>query len=137
MVTAGEYADLQQFYSHQMQLLDHGQTDEWSNTFTADGTFAVGEETMSGLSAIAEAAAAAAAGFEARGIIRRHWVGMLIADRTDTGVQARAYAVVIETPSPGGVPVISRSTIFEDHLVQRDGVWQVTDRRVCRDGVDA
>lgn len=137
MVTAGDYLELQQFYSRQMQLLDCGQTEEWSQTFTRDGIFAVGDQITTGSRDISQAAAAAAAGFESRGIVRRHWVSMLIADKVDDGVQVRAYAVVIETPSSGGAPAITRSTVFDDLLVEESGRWKVSRRQVRRDGVDS
>lgn len=136
MVTSTEYSDIQQFYARQMQLLDCGHTEEWASTFAEDGTFTVGDSTTKGRGAISGAAAAVSKDFAERGVSRRHWLGMLIADTAGQGVHVQAYALVIETPSGNGDPHVTRSTTFDDQLVRQAASWEVVQRVVLRDGLD-
>lgn len=134
-VEADVYYQIQQFYAHQMQLLDRGATQEWANTFTEDGVFAANAqpEPATGRSVIATGAARASADFAAKGIQRRHWLGMVSATARDDGtVQAQAYALVLTTPK-GGQAAIGVSTTMDDILVRENGEWKVRRRDVSRD----
>jgi hypothetical protein len=137
-VPAGLYQDIQNFYAQQMQSLDEGATSQWAATFTDDGEFAAGglPEPVRGRAAIEAGAREVAAGFEASGTRRRHWLGMLaVTPGPGDSVLARAYALVLEIP-PGGDVVARRSTVCDDELVPADGGWLVRRRRVTRDGLD-
>ncbi len=132
---AGLYQQVQQFYAQQMFLLDSGRVDEWAATFTEDGVFAANAhpEPAAGRAVIAEAARRATEDYAARGVQRRHWLGMVsVEPRGEGAVFARCYALVIETPR-GGQAAIRVSTLCEDLLVDQDGGWLVQDRRVTRD----
>lgn len=135
-VTAQTYAEITEFYAQQMQLLDSGHTDEWAATFTQDGVFAANAhpEPARTRAVIAAGAAQAAADFAAKGIQRRHWLGMIAAsDLPDGTVNARCYALVIVTPK-GGKPTIGASTTCDDVLVRDDdGSFKVQLREVFRD----
>lgn len=130
------HLEVQQFYARQMHLLDAGQTEAWAHTFVEDGVFAVDDRVVSGIANIAEAAAITAEDFAARGIIRRHWLGMLAVTELPGGFRARSYALVLEV-LPGGEVIPRRSTVCIDHLGRTDLGWKVVHRQVCRDGAPA
>lgn len=133
--TATLYQEIQQFYAQQMHLLDDGRAQEWSLTFTEDGVFGANAhpQAFEGREAIADSAGRACADYAARGVQRRHWLGMVsVEDRGGDAAYARCYALVLETER-GGAPVIRASTSCEDRLVRVDGQWLVQDRRVTRD----
>ncbi|MDT0549858.1 MULTISPECIES: nuclear transport factor 2 family protein [Streptomyces] len=131
-------AEIQQFYARQMQLLDDGEAEAWAETFAEDGVFAANAhpEPFTGRPAIAAGARRATDDFAARGIRRRHWLGMLSLEPKDEHtVFVRSYAQVIET-ARGGQSALRASTTCADLLVRRDGRWLVLDRRIHRDDLD-
>lgn len=135
--SADLYSDIQRFYAFQMQLLDDGKVEEWSETFTDDGVFAVNSRPGStiGRAAICAAARHTVEQLAADRIIRRHWLGMLVTeDRPDGTVSVRSYAPLLETPV-GGSTRLLMSTVCEDVLVRVGEGWQVRERQVLRDGV--
>jgi hypothetical protein len=67
-----------------------------------------------------QAAQEIAKDFSAKGITRRHWLGMLDLDpRRDGSLFVRSYAQVLETPR-GGATALRMSTVCED-LLCHDG----------------
>ncbi|MGI5455128.1 nuclear transport factor 2 family protein [Streptomyces sp. CA-249302] len=132
---AALYQQVQQFYARQMQLLDDGRVAEWALTFTEDGVFAANAhpEPAAGRAAITAAAAKATEEYAAKGVQRRHWLGMVsVEPGTRNRVNARCYALVIETPR-GGQAAIRVSTLCEDRLVHDGADWLVEHRQVTRD----
>ena len=73
------YQQVQGFYADQMQLLDRGAAEEWAQTFTEDGVFAANAhpEPTRGRAAIAAAARTTSDDLAAKGVRRRHWLGMV------------------------------------------------------------
>ncbi|MFJ5233551.1 nuclear transport factor 2 family protein [Kitasatospora sp. NPDC088391] len=133
--TAELYFQVQQFYAHQMQLLDSGRVREWAETFTEDGVFAANAhpEPAVGRAGITTAAQAATDAYAAKGIQRRHWLGMVTVEpRGEDAAFGRCYAVVVETPK-GGQAAIRVSTLCEDTLVRENGRWLVQHRQITRD----
>ncbi len=129
------YQRVQQFYAHQMQLLDDGSVEEWAKTFTEDGTFAANAHPAptTGRAAIASAAGQAVAELKRAGLVRRHWLGMItVGSRPDDTLLARCYALVISTPK-GGQSGVHVSTVCEDVLVRNGDELLVRERRVARD----
>lgn len=129
------YHQIQQFYAKQMQLLDEGQVTGWAASFTEDGVFAVNAhpEPACGRTAICEAAQKTVKDLSAKGLVRRHWLGMLTLDpRVDGSVFARSYAQILETPC-GGPTVLRMSTVCEDLLLHDGEQWLVRNRQVWRD----
>nr|AEM44306.1 hydroxylacyl-CoA dehydrogenase [uncultured bacterium] len=135
-VSAAElYFQIQQFYAHQMQLLDDGRAEDWALTFTEDGVFAANAhpEPAAGRAVISAAARKATDEYAANGVQRRHWLGMVsVEQRGEDEVFARCYALVIETPR-GGQAALRVSTRCDDRLVRQDGRWLVKNRQVTRD----
>ncbi|WP_308457912.1 nuclear transport factor 2 family protein [Streptomyces sp. SM11] len=129
------YSEVSHFYARQMQTLDDGRTEEWANTFTVDGVFALhgGHDKATGRPALAASSARARAALTEQGITHRHWLGMLtVTPRPDGSVAARCYALVIAT-ARGGMPTVHRSTVCEDVLVREKTGWLVRERQVTRD----
>ncbi|MEU2287214.1 nuclear transport factor 2 family protein [Streptomyces sp. NPDC013178] len=134
----GLYLEVQQFYAHQMQLLDDRACDEWAATFTPEGVFAANglPAPAKGRQTIAAAARAAGERLAAEGLVHRHWLGMLtVLPQPDGTVSARSYALVIQTRiGGGGTAELHRSTLCEDRLVRgEDGSLLVLERKVTRD----
>lgn len=129
------YSEVQNFYGHQMRLLDEAAVDDWANTFTEDGEFAADAhpEPSRGRTAIASGARQATSQLAAKGIQRRHWLGMLdVTGNSDGTIQARTYALILETPQ-GGKPSTQLSCTCDDLLVREAGRLLVRHRRVHRD----
>ncbi|MFG2718544.1 nuclear transport factor 2 family protein [Streptomyces sp. NPDC048416] len=129
------HAQIQQFYAGQMQLLDSGRAEDWADTFTEDGVFAANAhpQPAEGRAGIAAAARKATDDYAANKIQRRHWLGMVNAERRGPDeVFAQCYAIVIETPR-GGQAKLHVSTRCDDLLVRVEGRWQVKHRQVYRD----
>lgn len=135
-VTGETYAQILQFYAHHMQLLDAGAADEWASGFTEDGIFAqnVKPEPWRGRDMIATHMRRGVGRLAERGLVRRHWFGMVVVDSQDEDtVQTRYYAVVFETPR-GGKASVYLSTTGADLLVRQDGRWLIKRRDVAHDG---
>lgn len=131
------HAEIERFYAAQMQLLDRGAVKDWADTFTEDGTFAASglPAPVRGRDTIATSAGRAFEERTARGVVHRHWLGMLVVDpspASDDVVRARSYALVIEVPV-GGAPALHRSTVCDDVLIRDGDRWLVRERLVTRD----
>jgi 3-phenylpropionate/cinnamic acid dioxygenase small subunit len=135
----GLYAEVQQFYARQMQLLDSGDGLAWGQTFTADGVFEASGAPgpVQGREAISTAAQDVVDQFAAAAISRRHLISMLTVDPLEDGtVRARSYALVLEIPDGREAAVQSFSTC-DDVLASEDGRWLVRARRVTREDAGA
>jgi hypothetical protein len=131
------YYQIQHFYATQLHYLDSGEIDKWVMTFTQDGVFAMNSQPQParGRAAIGKAAGKAAEDLARRGVVQRHWLGMLALDpHPDGTVRTRSYALVTETPR-GGHAALKLSAVCEDVLVQGDMGWLVRERQVRRDGL--
>ncbi|MFY4723613.1 nuclear transport factor 2 family protein [Streptomyces sp. LaBMicrA B280] len=129
------YAQVQQFYAHQMQLLDLGECERWAATFTEDATFEVPTlpEPVAGRAALAAATGRTAAQLAASGIRHRHFIGMFdVGEQPDGTVHVRSYAIVYASPV-GGAPQVHRVCVCDDVLVRVAGGLQVAARLVTRD----
>ncbi len=133
---AALYAEIQQFYARQMQMLDGGDADAWADTFTEDGVFAANAHPQPavGRETIRVAATKVKAQHAEEGLQVRHWLGMVeVTEQPDGTVLARSYALIINTPR-GGQAVVGLSTTCDDVLVRDgEGGWLVANRQVVRD----
>jgi 3-phenylpropionate/cinnamic acid dioxygenase small subunit len=135
-VGAETYAQILQFYAHHMQLLDNAEAEDWADGFTDDGVFGqnVKPEPTRGRDTIAASMRRGVDRLAGRGVQRRHWLSMVVADEaTDGSVRTRYYAVVFETPL-GGKASVYLSTTGEDTLVRQDGRWRIRHRVINHDG---
>jgi|UniRef100_A0AAU3HNM3 3-phenylpropionate/cinnamic acid dioxygenase small subunit len=129
------HAEAQQFYAHQMQLLDLGEAERWAGTFTEDATFAVPTlpEPVRGRAGLVAATRRTAAGLAAAEQRHRHFIGMLdVRPRPDGAVDVRSYAIVYASQI-GGESQVHRVCVCEDVLVRQDGELRVFARTVTRD----
>ncbi|MEU5811755.1 MULTISPECIES: nuclear transport factor 2 family protein [unclassified Streptomyces] len=129
------YAEVQQFYARQMQLLDLGEAEGWAGTFTEDALFDVPTlpEPARGRAALAAACDRSAAQLAQAGLRHRHFMGMFdVAERADGAVAVRSYAIVYES-AVGGSSRVHRVCVCEDVLVRSGGALRVASRRVTRD----
>jgi actinorhodin biosynthesis protein ActVIA len=129
------YAEVQQFYAHQMHLLDEGRIEEFAATFTPDGSHqpspnkppAHGREHI--VAAILE--------FDERyrddPVVRRHWFNMLtVAPDGAHSVHTAFYGLVVAT-RPGVPPTIPTSCFVHDELHRENGELFVRSRRIDHD----
>ncbi|MFF4173878.1 nuclear transport factor 2 family protein [Streptomyces sp. NPDC001744] len=134
--SAALHAEVQQFYAHQMQLLDLAEAERWAATFTEDATFAVPTlpEPVRGRAGLVAATTRSHAELAAAGQRHRHFMGMLdVRPRPDGAVDVRSYAVVYASEI-GGASRVHRVCVCEDVLVRgEDGGLRVSARTVTRD----
>ncbi|MEV6175015.1 nuclear transport factor 2 family protein [Streptomyces sp. NPDC051954] len=133
--SAALHAEAQQFYAHQMQLLDLGEAEQWAQTFTEDATFDVPTlpEPVRGHAGLVAATRRSAAELAAAGQRHRHFLGMLdVRPRPDGGLDVRSYAIVYASQI-GGESRVHRVCVCEDVLLREDGRLRVSARRVTRD----
>ncbi|MFB7257542.1 nuclear transport factor 2 family protein [Streptomyces nojiriensis] len=133
---AALHAEVQQFYAHQMQLLDLAEAKRWAATFTEDATFAVPTlpEPVRGRAGLIAATTHSHAELAAAGQRHRHFMGMLdVRPRPDGAVDVRSYAIVYASEI-GGESRVHRVCVCEDVLVRAEGgELQVSARSVTRD----
>ncbi|MDL5205398.1 nuclear transport factor 2 family protein [Streptomyces sp. ALI-76-A] len=129
------YAQVQQFYSHQMQLFDAHDAERWAATFTEDAVFDVPtlDEPVRGRADLAANVLRNKAQQEHGGRQLRHWIGMLdVRSRRDDELRTRCYALVYVTER-GGSSKLLRVCVMEDVLVRARGTWLTRHRVVTRD----
>jgi hypothetical protein len=129
------YAQVQEFYAHQMRILDAHDTERWAGTFTEDALVELPSlpEPMPVRTALAHYARAGAARQRQAGHRLDHWVGMLdVQPQTDGSLHTRCSALVYVTPGGGSAKAL-HVCVMEDVLVRADGEWRTAHRRVTRD----
>ncbi|MEV7727326.1 nuclear transport factor 2 family protein [Streptomyces sp. NPDC087917] len=129
------YAQVQQFYSRQMQLFDSFEAEPWALTFTEDAVFDVPTlpAPVVGRAALASNVRRNEQNQAAAGEQMRHWLGMLdVRQRPDGSLETRSYALVYLTVR-GGESTVHRVCVMEDVLVRASNGWQVSHRLVTRD----
>ncbi|OIJ89722.1 nuclear transport factor 2 family protein [Streptomyces colonosanans] len=130
------YAQVQQFYAHQMQLLDSFDAERWADTFTEDAVFDLPalERPVRGRAELAAAVRRTKERQERNREQQRHWVGMLqVQPQPDGTLGTRYYALIYVTPD-GGASTVMRMCVIEDVLVPYLGEWRACSRRVTFDG---
>ena len=138
-VSAQLYAEVQQFYARQMNLIEGADADPdaWAETFTEDAVFASpGPQPMEvGREAIRASVQGTVDSFAAQRLDFRHWFGMIdVTEGPDGDLRTRYYALGWATPA-GGALSARGSLVCHDHLVRgEDGGWRVRERRLSADG---
>ncbi|MWA08023.1 nuclear transport factor 2 family protein [Streptomyces sp. BA2] len=136
------YAQVQEFYARQMNLLDGSTADPvaWSRTFTEDAVLGSNFQDApdTGQPAILRSMREALAHIAAQGTGDfRHWLAMLdVQPQADGSVRTRYYGLAMATP-PGGSLRIRGHVLCHDELVRRAGRWLVRRRHLEADGVPA
>ncbi|MFD0342990.1 nuclear transport factor 2 family protein [Streptomyces sp. NPDC127117] len=129
------YAEVQQFYAHQMQLFDSFAAQEWAGTFTPDAVFDVPTlpQPVRGREELAANVRRNKETQARSGEQLRHWLGMVDVQPQPNGtLRTRAYALVYLTPK-GGEARVHRVCVMEDTLARSRGDWRVVHRLVTRD----
>ncbi|MET7622268.1 nuclear transport factor 2 family protein [Streptomyces sp. NPDC005408] len=129
------YAQVQQFYAQQMQLLDSGEAEQWAATFTVDARFDVPTlpEPVHGRAGLITAARRSADALAAASERHRHFIGMLdVSERADGVLDVRAYTIVYASRIGGGSRV-HRVCVCTDVLVRSGDELHVRTRTVTRD----
>lgn len=137
-VSAETYAQILQFYAQHMRKIDEGAAEDWAADFTEDGVFAqnVKPDPWQGREFIATSMRRGIDRLASKGLVRRHWFGMVSAySQEDGSAYTRYCAVVFETPQ-GGKSSVYLSTTGEDVLVHKGGRWLVLHRRIAHDGTE-
>jgi 3-phenylpropionate/cinnamic acid dioxygenase small subunit len=132
---AALYAEAQQFYAYQMQILDAHDTEGWAGTCTEDAVFELPSlpEPVRARAGLARYVRAGAERQRRAGSRLHHWVGMLdVQPQADGSLHTRCSALVYVTPSGGGSKVLY-VCVMEDVLVRTRGQWRIAHRRVTRD----
>ncbi|GGQ46688.1 nuclear transport factor 2 family protein [Streptomyces mutabilis] len=141
-VSADLYAQIQQFYSRQMNLLDGSAADPvaWSQTFTEDAVLGSNfqETPDTGRAAILKSMRDALAHISAQGTGDfRHWLAMIdVQPQPDGTLRTRYYGLAMATPE-GGSLKIRGHVLCRDELVRQAGRWLVRRRHLEADGVPA
>jgi actinorhodin biosynthesis protein ActVIA len=131
------YADVQQFYARQVQLLDGGLFEAYADTFTEDGEFrhTPGREAARGRQQIVRELYEFHERFADDPVQRRHWFNMVnLEPQQDGSVRSTLYALVV-TVRPDAKPVLAPSCVVHDVLVRVDGELRNRSRRVEHDRV--
>ncbi|MFI7011271.1 nuclear transport factor 2 family protein [Streptomyces sp. NPDC050145] len=130
------HAEVQQFYTRQMQLLDLHRIEEWGESFTEDATFALPilPEPVRGRADLVSSTRRNNAQLVEAKEQHRHVVSMLdVRPQQDATVQVRSYVAVYAT-TLGEPSRLHRMCVCEDILVRdADGRLQVRARLVTRD----
>jgi hypothetical protein len=131
---AALYAQVQQFYAHQMRLLDTHDTQSWAATFTTDAVLELPSlaTPLPAREALARYPRAGAARLRGCGASLTHWVGMLDVQLRAENLHTRCSALVHQTPVTGGSKVLY-VCVMQDVLVHTAGTWRIAHRRVTRD----
>ncbi|SEK75725.1 nuclear transport factor 2 family protein [Streptacidiphilus jiangxiensis] len=136
-VSADLYAEVQQFYARQVQLLDAVRAEEFAATFAEDGVFEHSPDSApaSGRAGIAaEVRDFNAKRFAKDPVQRRHWFNMLVVEeQPDGSLHTQFYALVMMTRPGELVPVIAPSCVVRDVLVREDGALRTRRRKVSQD----
>ncbi|WP_331738433.1 nuclear transport factor 2 family protein [Streptomyces sp. NBC_00069] len=132
---AALYAEAQQFYALQMQILDAHDTERWAGTFTEDAVFELPAPAgpVPARAGLARYERAGAAAQRLAGSLLNHWVGMLdVQPRTDGSLHTHCSALLYATPTGAGSKILY-VCVMEDVLVRSRGEWRIAHRRVIRD----
>ncbi|MET7986435.1 nuclear transport factor 2 family protein [Streptomyces sp. NPDC005281] len=132
---AALYAQAQQFYAHQMRLLDTHDTERWAATFAENAVLHLPSRPapVRARTALAGYVRAGAARQRRAGSRLDHWVGLLdVRPQTDGSLHTRCSALAYVTPGDGG-PRVLYVCVMQDVLIRCRGEWRIVHRRVTRD----
>ncbi|MFF3312421.1 nuclear transport factor 2 family protein [Streptomyces sp. NPDC002952] len=131
---AALYAQVQQFYTHQLQLLDTHDTPSLAATFTKDAVLELPAPAtpLPAREALARYPRAGAARLRGSGARLTHWLGMLDVQPRTENLHTRCSALVHQTPVTGGSKILY-VCVMHDVLVHTAGTWRIAHRRITRD----
>lgn len=136
------YAEVLQFHSYQLQLLDEGLYDDsalrqWADTFTEDGEYWVNSKPSPtrGREKIYVAARTNNISQEIidASRIRRHLITNLVVELGDDDTIHSTYYVALVDTALGGPAIVGPATVANEVLVRKNGRLQTLRRKVDRD----
>jgi actinorhodin biosynthesis protein ActVIA len=133
---AETYADVNQFYARQMQLLDNGKFEDYARTFTADGEFqhTPGQPAAVGHAGIVAELESFNTRFAGDPVQRRHSFGMIdVRACPDGSLETNFYALIVTTRPGVKEPKVGPSCTVRDVLVREDGELRNRSRKVDHD----
>ncbi len=136
MISPTDRAEILELYGQYAHRWDAGDAEGWADLFTADGIW----ERVAASDAVEELADAVH--IEGRDALMqfcrdlfeieqgqvRHWASNHVIDGDGEAATAKVYAMIVDLRS--GVPAISVTGIFTDHLVNGSGGWRFKRRSV-------
>ena len=109
-------------YSH---YFDHGQTEEWLNLFTEDGTFEGEGMVFKGRAQMTPLVVRAKKWLET-GVQRRHRISNIIFhEQTGSTARISAYLLLASTKNKRELSIISTGR-YDGWLVKKDGDWKIS-----------
>jgi hypothetical protein len=134
-LTALDYAEIQQLYSHYAYAYDSGTIDEYTNMFTPDAEFIItGGQTFKGPTRLAQLVRSGPTGAGSpvkNRLTLNHFTTNVAIDPMPLGAKGRAYLAVIEVRK-GGDRFVRSSGLYEDVLVKTDNGWRFKSRVYTR-----
>ena len=131
--TAELYVEVQQFYAHQMPLLEDGRIEEFVLTFTEDGTFEHAPDgwRLEGREQLVTAMRANIPRYG--GSIFRHWFDKLRVEAVAPDTLKTSFAALVSVTDAEGKVTFEPTSTVSDVLVREDGVLHTRARVVGHD----
>lgn len=126
-LSPADYIEIEMLYGWNNIALDNAaeKGEMFARTFTADGSFAVGGQTITGRKALAEFASSNPPGL-------RHWLSNLYIEPSAGGAIGWAYVATIdglaESDPPGTRLSLRRGELYRDVLVKTSEGWRFKSR---------
>ncbi|MEU3416616.1 MULTISPECIES: nuclear transport factor 2 family protein [unclassified Streptomyces] len=134
-VSSDLYTQVQQFYAHQMQALDEGRLEEYTQTFTKDGSFqhSPGIAAAVGRDAILEELRSFLKKYQDDPTQRRHFFNQMVLEpQQDGSIRSTVYALIVRV-RPNERPEVWPSTVVHDVIEVTDGEILLRSRSVSYD----
>ncbi|MFI6689115.1 nuclear transport factor 2 family protein [Streptomyces sp. NPDC050485] len=132
---ASLYAQVEQFYTHQLTLFDAHEAERWALTFTEDAVLEVPplSTPVRGRAGLADTVRRDQARQQRYGAGLKRWIGKLdVLPQFDGTLHTRCSALAYTTP-PGGTSKVLHVCVMEDELIRSRSTWRTRHRRVTRD----
>lgn len=131
------YVELKDFYYRHIKKRDAGFTDQWLADFDENATLSTNifdVQVQEGREAIGARVYALDNWFMQRGIQRRHLVSTFIATRNGgDDIRTRCYTLLLTTTKSSDGATVHSTSVANDLLQYRHGVWRVLSRHIERD----
>ncbi|MFF8729562.1 nuclear transport factor 2 family protein [Streptomyces sp. NPDC015171] len=132
-VNADLYIEVKNFYARQMRVLDDLDIEQFTATFTEDGSVAHPHrgEKVEGREAMRTKMKSMLPMYE--GLVTRHWFDhFLIEAGEGDALRVTYYSLVTQTNTKDEVHFFSSSSV-EDNMVRVDGELRIRERTIHRD----
>ncbi|CAL9287111.1 nuclear transport factor 2 family protein [Streptomyces rubradiris] len=134
-VSSDLYTQVQHFYARQMQALDDGRLEEYTQTFTKDGSFQHSPDIAPavGRDAILEELRSFLKKYQDNPTQRRHFFNQMVLEpQQDGSIRSTVYALIVRV-RPNERPEVWPSTVVHDVIEVTDGEILLRSRSVSYD----